>query len=250
MLNLVESFISIQGEGKYAGKYALFLRFAGCNFRCEGFGVNLKSPKTDEILTGCDTIRAVQTSHFSYQEISNLKELLSLSVEKIPLNLKPIIVITGGEPLIHHKNEIFREFINYLLVHKFEVHFETNGAIFIDFDKFSEFKNCIFCVSIKLSNSGESKQKRINLDALKAIKKNAKDSFYKFVLDAKNIDILDKEIKEILNLMPNEVYCMPLGAAKDELSTNANIVCAYCIKNGYNYTDRIHIRLWNDKEGV
>ncbi|EAL4700213.1 7-carboxy-7-deazaguanine synthase QueE, partial [Campylobacter jejuni] len=23
-----------------------------------------------------------------------------------------------------------------------------------------------------------------------------------------------------------------------------------CIKNGYNYSDRIHIRLWNDKEGV
>ncbi|WP_321159348.1 hypothetical protein, partial [Campylobacter jejuni] len=22
------------------------------------------------------------------------------------------------------------------------------------------------------------------------------------------------------------------------------------IKNGYNYSDRIHIRLWNDKEGV
>ncbi|EAL5190981.1 7-carboxy-7-deazaguanine synthase QueE, partial [Campylobacter jejuni] len=24
----------------------------------------------------------------------------------------------------------------------------------------------------------------------------------------------------------------------------------FCIKNGYNYSDRIHIRLWNDKEGV
>ncbi|WP_033916323.1 7-carboxy-7-deazaguanine synthase QueE [Campylobacter sputorum] len=250
MLRLVESFISIQGEGKYSGKYALFVRFAGCNLRCRGFGVNLKSPKTSEILVGCDTIKAVETSHFSYQNISNLQELLSLSVAKIPINLKPIVVITGGEPLIHHKNDIFCEFINYLLNHKFEVHFETNGSVFVDFDKFSFLKNCIFCVSIKLSNSGEIMQNRINLDALRAIKKNAKDSFYKFVLNAKDISNLSKEIKEILDIVPNEVYCMPMGATQTEIISNAAKVCDFCIKNGYNYTDRLHIRLWNDKEGV
>ncbi|EAJ8620860.1 7-carboxy-7-deazaguanine synthase QueE, partial [Campylobacter jejuni] len=27
-------------------------------------------------------------------------------------------------------------------------------------------------------------------------------------------------------------------------------IAEFCIKNGYNYSDRIHIRLWNDKEGV
>ena len=37
MLNLVESFLSIQGEGKFSGKLAYFFRFAGCNLRCVGF---------------------------------------------------------------------------------------------------------------------------------------------------------------------------------------------------------------------
>ena len=37
-MRLVESFLSIQGEGKYAGRLAYFFRFAGCNLRCEGFG--------------------------------------------------------------------------------------------------------------------------------------------------------------------------------------------------------------------
>lgn len=250
MLNLVESFISIQGEGKYVGKYALFVRFAGCNLKCKGFGINLKSPKTNEILVGCDTIKAVEISHFSHKNISNLNELLNLSVKKIPLSLKPIIIITGGEPLIHHKNKIFREFIKYLLNHKFEIHFETNGTIFIDFDKFAELKECIFSISVKLSNSGEDRQKRINFNALKALKQNAKDSFYKFVLDKKNISSLSKEIEEILKFAPNEVYCMPMGGNKKQLRLNELCVCEFCIKNGYNYTGRLHIRLWNDKEGV
>ncbi len=34
------------------------------------------------------------------------------------------------------------------------------------------------------------------------------------------------------------------------LKKNAQKIAEFCIKNGYNYSDRIHIRLWNDKEGV
>ena len=32
---LAEHFISINGEGQCAGELALFLRFAGCNLRCD-----------------------------------------------------------------------------------------------------------------------------------------------------------------------------------------------------------------------
>lgn len=247
-LQIVEIFLSLQGEGKYTGNLAIFVRFAGCNFNCLGFGVQ-KQIK-DKMITGCDTLRAVWTEEFkeSYENL-NLKKLLK-RVFNLSKKIKPIIVITGGEPLIHHKNTEFIEFIKALQEENYEIHFESNGSIELDFEKYPFYKKCVFALSVKLENSGVSKQKRLNYKALKSFKQYAKDSFYKFVLDAKSLENSHKEILELLSLVPNKVFCMPMGENEARLKKNATKVAEFCIKNGYNYTDRIHIRLWGDKEGV
>lgn len=247
MLQLVEWFYSIQGEGKYAGANAVFFRFAGCNLRCKGFKVGQISPKTSEVLVGCDTIRAVYTNHFNYESINEKSELLN-KLELLKLKHKPIIVITGGEPLLYYKNPIFYGFISELLKLSYEVHFETNGTVEIDFNKYPNYKKAIFCISPKLSNSKELKEKRLNFKALKAIKENAKDSFYKFVI-SKNFTLKD-EIYEILRNVQNEVYCMPMSKNKDELEQNAKYTFNFCLENGYNYSDRIHIRIFDNKDGI
>lgn len=244
-MRLVECFYSIQGEGKYAGRSAVFFRFAGCNLECKGFDCKIKSPKTGEILRGCDTIRAVKFSHFKTQKVKSAKFLIE-QFEALNFKAKPIVVITGGEPLIHYKDEIFLEFLAQILERNFEVHFETNGTILVDFDKFTIYKSCIFCISPKLKNSGETKTKRLNFKALKAIKDNAK-SFYKFVVAP---NLAKDEIFEILDEVPSEVYIMPQGATKDELEKNAKFAFEFALENGFNYSDRLHIRIYNDKDGV
>lgn len=245
MVNLVESFLSIQGEGKYSGTLAYFFRFAGCNLKCQGFNSRLKSPKTGEILIGCDTIRATYTNHFDYEKITDPNDL----IDKIPnLNTKPVIVITGGEPLLHYKDEVFCEFISKLIGLNFEVHFETNGTIFVDFEKYKFYINCVFAISPKLSISGENREKRLNFKALENIKIHAKDSFYKFVI-SKEFSQND-EILEILAKAKNDVYCMPLAKNRAQLEQNAEFTAEFCIKNGYNYSDRLHIRIYDDKDGV
>lgn len=246
-LRLVESFLSIQGEGKFQGNLAIFLRFFGCNLSCKGFGVTQVSPKNGEVIFGCDTIRAV-SSHFDATSILSADELIKI-VKDYDKNLaqKPIVVITGGEPLLNYKNDIFLEFLEQILL-EYDVHFETNGTIFIDFDKFEVFKKCKFAISVKLENSGESRQKRINEMALKAIKKNANDSFYKFVLKGENEEF--RQIDEILKICLNDVWCMPMGESSSQINKTAVNVAKMAIKRGFNYSDRIHIRLWDKKESI
>ncbi|TWO31305.1 7-carboxy-7-deazaguanine synthase QueE [Campylobacter hyointestinalis] len=241
MVSVVEHFISIQGEGKFSGRYSLFIRLGGCNLSCKGFGVKTRSLKTGEILVGCDTIKAVQTSHFKHSKF-DYKALVNLVKET---EFKPLIVITGGEPLLWHKDEDLIKFAQWCFEQDYEVHFETNGTIFVDFDKFEVYKKSKFAVSVKLSISSEPKSKRINQKALQAIFANA-DAFYKFVICGSELD----EINEILELQNGEVWCMPLGKDRFELGKNALNVAEFCIKNGFNYSDRLHVRLWNDKEGV
>ncbi|OCX42712.1 radical SAM protein [Campylobacter ornithocola] len=249
-MEIVETFLSLQGEGKYSGNLAIFVRFAGCNFNCIGFGV--KKEKDSKILLGCDTIRAVLTKEFkACYKTYNAKELFDEVLKLVNL-CKPIVVITGGEPLLNYQNKEFLCFISLLLEHNFKVHFETNASIEIDFEKYPLYKKCYFALGVKLSNSGVKKEKRINEKALEAFKNHAKGSFYKFVLDR---DFLEenkalKEINEILQICENEVFCMPMGVNELEVSKNALSVAEFCIKNGYNYSDRLHIRIWGDKEGI
>lgn len=252
-LRLVESFLSLQGEGKFQGRLAIFLRFAGCNLNCVGFGVRTRSQKTGEILVGCDTARAVFTGHF-LSELLDAGQILARVDElcaKINLtsNFKPIIVLTGGEPLIHHKNENFLNLIQNLLERKFDVHFETNGTVFIDFEKFPVYKKCKFALGIKLANSGVSKADRVNKKAIKAIVQNADDSFYKFVLKEPSKDDLE-QILQVLDIANSEVWCMPMGADRCELAKNALSVANFAVKYGLNYSERIHVRIWDKKEGV
>lgn len=322
-MRLVESFLSIQGEGKYAGRLAFFFRFAGCNLRCAGFGGERVSPKTGEILRGCDTIRAVFTNHFEHEEILNLAQLLnkipnlsglscflparsapgfcggaepfsesdklnsaaaqtppcrndsaekslnltsenslnsavqnslnlnpqsSVSPQSAKLYQKSIIVITGGEPLLHHKEALFYEFVCELLARGHAVHFETNGTILVDFENFPAYKSCVFAISPKLSNSAEPRERRLSFAALRSLRQNAKDSFYKFVISPE-FDA-QPEIAEILAACGGEVYCMPRGANRRELESAAQFCVDFCLKNGYNYSDRLHIRIWGEKDGV
>lgn len=241
-LKIVETFLSLQGEGALAGRLAFFIRMSGCNLRCKGFGVRAFGENSGKEIVGCDTLRATYTNEFENLDLS-FEDILK-KIQNIPKNAT--IIITGGEPLLWHKNEDFLKLIKYLISQNRIIQFETNGTIQIDFYKFPIYKKCIFALGVKLSFSGEKKEIRINKKALKSFFRNA-DCFYKFTIKDER-ELL--EIKEILEVQDGEVWLMPLGATNLELNQNALQVATLAIKEGFNYSDRLHIRLWNDKAGV
>lgn len=94
-------FPTIQGEGPFAGKPAVFVRLAGCNLQCPG----------------CDTEYTRERALLSPAQIRKL-----VSSADLPTRL---VVITGGEPFRQDLTQLFRE----LAIAGFHVQIETNGTL-------------------------------------------------------------------------------------------------------------------------
>lgn len=243
---LVESFYSVQGEGLLSGTPSIFLRFGGCNLRCEGFGTKYNIDGTTKF--GCDSYYAVD-KYFAknWKSLENLNDLKNI-LNKYPQNIKDII-ITGGEPLIYSKNNVFLKILDYFQEKKFRVTIETNGTIFLN-DK-DEFKNIYFSIALKLSNSKEEFNKRFNLDSIHSIINKSENSFFKFTIDKQSL--LENKISEIFKireLFPKTpIFCMPIGSNQEELEENSEAVVNFCLENNFIYSDRLQIRIWNNKKG-
>lgn len=252
MVYLVEHFYSIQGEGKYTGVPSLFFRFGGCNMKCEGFGCEEVSEDGVKVL-GCDTVYAVNKEHFSHSwiPIEKSSELLSI-LEQYDLPPHVDIVLTGGEPLIYANDPVFVEFLEALRADGHNITFETNGSLHVDFEKYPVYKECIFALSVKLSNSDEPFNKRVRGDVIHSIATNAKEAFFKFSIDAESINLgLEEEISTIITYANfTKVYCMPLGGSKEEVEANTEPLIEFCKAKGYNFSDRLHIRIWDQNKGV
>jgi len=251
MIYLVEHFYSIQGEGKNIGTPSLFFRFGGCNMTCQGFLCREKNPEGKEII-GCDTVYAVDRSFSSHWIGINGKEELIYILNSYDLPFAVDVVFTGGEPLIYANEKIFISFLTYLYENGHNVTFETNATISPNFLQYNIYKKCTYALSVKLKNSKEPYHKRVRPDVIAQIAQNAKESFFKFSVDKNSIDAsLDTEIETITAYAPYlDVYCMPIGGSKKMIEENTPDLVEYCKQKGYKFSDRLHIRIWDENKGI
>jgi 7-carboxy-7-deazaguanine synthase len=100
-LPLMEHFYTIQGEGFYTGKAAYFLRLGGCDVGC----------------VWCDVKE-------SWDANSHPKVGINTMLQYIKEAKAQMAVITGGEPLLHHLDELTA------LLHQnnIETNIETSGS--------------------------------------------------------------------------------------------------------------------------
>ena len=273
---VLEMFCSIQGEGKWTGKPSIFIRVAGCNLRCV-FGnsrcdtpyssFELEKPQWDTVYGVADAFMKL------YEQNPNVKH----------------IVFTGGEPMLYKEQiKLFIELI-CKDTNGFYYTVETNGTLpaiepwddsdygyWIDLWSISPKlstsvdHNCKFLTEAQRDNHNKT---RINYDNLasyiiatkKAIVEN--EDFENDVNPSYQLKFVYSgedsvgEIKDILTNLSNEhnidfddlnnhVMLMPEGTTNDQLKDIQQECAKVCIREGWQFCDRLHIRLWNDKRGV
>ncbi|MEX1011149.1 MAG: 7-carboxy-7-deazaguanine synthase QueE [Balneolaceae bacterium] len=98
---LMEDFLTIQGEGVYSGYAAWFIRLAGCDVGC----------------WWCDVKE-------SWDESAHPVVSLEKIGERAAASGAPIVVVTGGEPLLHNLNPL----TDLLHSKGMRVHLETSGS--------------------------------------------------------------------------------------------------------------------------
>ena len=159
-------------------------------------------------------------------------------------------MITGGEPLLYWNKEEFQKLLQHYIENGHKVTIETNASLNLEFKEEYQ-KKLLFSMSVKLSNSLEPINKRINKETLRKILTNTNESYLKFVIGKDFLNDAKEEIIHILEDIPKcEVYLMPLGDTAEEINKNCEEVINMAIENGYKYCDRLHIRVWNNKRGV
>jgi len=100
-LPVMEDFYTLQGEGFHQGKAAYFIRLGGCDVGC----------------VWCDVKDSWDAEKHPMFKVESLK----LKIKETPAE---IVVITGGEPLMHDLTELTKE----LQAAGLRTHIETSGA--------------------------------------------------------------------------------------------------------------------------
>ena len=121
MYKIKEIFKSIQGEGFFTGKDALFLRFSGCNL-----WNGVSKDKKKSICNFCDTdfkgLDGPNGGKYSLDDLILVIERIWYS--KFTVGEK-FIVLTGGEPLL----QVDKKLLQSLKKKNFFIALETNGTI-------------------------------------------------------------------------------------------------------------------------
>lgn len=233
--NVSEIFHTLQGEGPNTGVPSIFVRFSGCNLRCEW---------------GKDRCDTPYTSWNPEVNLMSIQDLVS-AIDKISEEHECIyIVLTGGEPTLQPLDAL----CDILKQKDYFIAIETNGTGHIP-DSID-----LIVSSPKLSDStpAEGTERTIHQANRDKARKNLKELvskvpekiFLKFVISKKT------ELQEIANFcrevdaLQTQVYFMPEGITRDDILENQLFVAEMAKRAGVNFTTRLHVLLWGHTRGT
>ena len=221
-MQVVERFVSINGEGVRAGELATFIRFKGCNLNC----------------TYCDTSWANEV------DVTYNAESPADICEYIVNNNIRNVTLTGGEPLLQ---EDIADLIDMICADNYyRVEIETNGSVDISaFRVDNSTGDLSFTMDYKLPSSGmESLMNAGNFDYLRDV------DTVKFVVGTSEDLARAHEVIEKYNLTDRcHVYLSPVFG-----SIEPSDIVEYMMDKGLNDVRlqlQMHKIIWEpNKRGV
>lgn len=192
--NIAEMFTSIQGEGPYVGAKQLFIRFCGCNLKCEY----------------CDTEHEKGDAYTSESLIKKINEFDLDTIHSISL--------TGGEPLCWA--DFLEEFLPMLSE---KIYLETNATLDDKLEQIADYVD-IISADIKLPSTSRVKDSfKLHDKFFKVAKDNGKEIFAKIVFDE---NITDEEIESCVELAKKhelELILQP-KTVNEKVSVNNEVI--------------------------
>ena len=217
---------TFQGEGPSTGRRAAFVRLGRCNLAC----------------TFCDTPYTWRWSdHDPAVELSTRPTHEVLAA--IGAMRAPLLVVTGGEPLLqqHHLAPLLDGARRLGM----SIEVETAGTIAPS----AEIVDLVdrFNVSPKLASSGNPVDRRLRPEALTAFQATGKAVFKFVVSGAGELD----EVAEIVDAHGlRDIWVMPEGTDRETILERLGALADPVAARGWNLSGRLHILLWGNQRGV
>jgi len=216
-LRVSEVFTSLQGEGPTAGTPSVFVRLQGCSVGCAWCDTKYSWPAGGG--------RAIA-----------LEELLADVAAAGPDN----VVVTGGEPLEHPG---FEPLVRGLRRLRRRIEVETAGTRVpprVPVDQWN--------VSLKLAHSGVAEARRLQPAAIARFRRLP--AWFKFVVGSETDVDEVRAIQASYRLPASRILLMPLGLERAAQQALMPEVMAWCRREGYRFSPRLHILAWGPRRGV
>ncbi|MFJ2866858.1 7-carboxy-7-deazaguanine synthase QueE [Kitasatospora sp. NPDC087314] len=219
---------TFQGEGPTAGQQSKYLRLGGCNQAC----------------SWCDTPYTWDSKRYDLRKEIRRIPVVEI-VEWAAEHPHAIIVITGGEPLLHQRTDGWRSLMAVLRHTTRRVEIETNGSL-APKPVTLGVPRLAFNVSPKLANSGMPEDQRIKPEALEAYTDLAHKQRARFKFVAANVTDLEEiaSLVDRFRIPPHATWVMPEGTTAERTIDVARSLADDVIARNWNLTMRQHVLLW------
>lgn len=203
----------------------------GCNLSC----------------SWCDTPYTWDGARFDLRAETTFMRA-SAVVEELRAIAAPVVVITGGEPLLHQHKPAFRALVSLLQAEGREVHIETNGT---RAPSSAALSADAIAISPKQAHAGPHRGHQDPAWAMPwvAATRAHPGIFWKLVVREPE-EVRDRVRSLVAQGVPRgRLWFMPEGTTADELAKRWPAIAETAAELGANASHRLHVLAWGEERG-